>query len=239
MGLTPEEMAEELGGDTPAYPRVKIPSGGAPVFEVPGDDPESPDAVKELTGVVVHHHRTNAYWLDSDLSDSPPDCSSMDGVTGHGNPGGDCRTCPFNQFESGEGGRGKACKNMERLYILRPGDGLPLSLSLPPTSLQAWRTYKTLCVSRGRRVCGSMTRITLSRKQNKSGQPYAQAVFRLGDPLSQELARAAYEYRQGVKGMVEAMALEGRDPAPEGGEFREVADNGIFGVDPRTGEVTQ
>lgn len=208
-GLTPEEIAEELGGDMPDYPRVKIPSGGAVVFEVPGDDPENPEPAKELCGVVVFHNKANAYWANSELSDAPPDCASDDGICGVGNPGGCCDTCPMNQMGSGEGGKGKACKNMERLFILMPGGFLPLSLSLPPTSLKAWRTYKTMLVSKSKRVCDVFTKITLTKKQNKAGQPYAEAVFKIGQALTPELAHKAYEYRQSVRAMLEAQKRTG------------------------------
>ena len=202
---------------------MKIPSGGGAYFEVPGDDPENPESVKEIRGVVVHHSKANAYWADSELSDSPPDCASDDGVCGAGNPGVSCETCPLNQMGSGEGGKGKACKNMERLFILTPGRFLPLSLSLPPTSLQGWRTYKTMLVAKSRRVCDVFTKISLTKAQNKTGQPYAKAVFKIGETLPPELAHKAYEYRQSVRAMLDAKRTAA---APQG-----------VRVDAQTGEV--
>ena len=47
-GLTAEEISEELDGATPRYSQVKIPSGGGIAFEVPGEDPESPDIKKDI-----------------------------------------------------------------------------------------------------------------------------------------------------------------------------------------------
>lgn len=200
-GLTPAEIAEEMGGDLPQYPRVKMPSGGMTAFEVPGDDPESPDAEKELRGVIVWHHKTNAYWPDND-NDAPPACRSEDGVRGDGVPGGDCATCPYNQFGSGEGGRGKACKNGETLYILREHDILPVALSLSPTSLAALRNYKTMCVARGKRVCDVVTSITLTKKVSADGNPYSVAVFRRVGELSPETAAKALAYRKDVQSML-------------------------------------
>ena len=40
-----ELFAEELDGLTPSFERIKIPAGGGLAFEVPGDDPDSPDSV--------------------------------------------------------------------------------------------------------------------------------------------------------------------------------------------------
>lgn len=60
--ITPisEEVAqvihEELDGLGPIpFDTVKVPSGGGIAFEVPSDDPESPDSEKSLVGVIVYH----------------------------------------------------------------------------------------------------------------------------------------------------------------------------------------
>ena len=42
-----ELLAEELDGLTPTFERIKIPAGGGLAYEVPGEDPDSPDSVKE------------------------------------------------------------------------------------------------------------------------------------------------------------------------------------------------
>lgn len=56
-------IREELDGlGSIPFDVVKIPSGGGVAFEVPGDDPDNPDVVKELTGVIIEHHPMNSYW---------------------------------------------------------------------------------------------------------------------------------------------------------------------------------
>ena len=42
-----ELFSEELDGLRPSFERIKIPAGGGISYEVPGDDPDSPDTVKE------------------------------------------------------------------------------------------------------------------------------------------------------------------------------------------------
>ena len=51
-----EDFAEDFDGLQVNFPRVKIPGGGAVSFEVPGDDPESPDSVKIIEGIIVYNH---------------------------------------------------------------------------------------------------------------------------------------------------------------------------------------
>lgn len=202
-GLTAEEIAEEMGGDLPEYPRVKVPAGGAVAFEMPGDDPSNPEYVKEITGVIVWHHKSNAYWDRDAEDDAPPVCVSLDGINGAGIPGGYCDICPCNQFGSGEGGRGKACKNMYRLYILTEDSLLPLVLTLPPTSLSAWKSYRTLLITKGLKACSVVTKITLNRKES-NGNAYAVAAFRNAGDLSEGMKHAAEMYRKDTRAIIEA-----------------------------------
>ena len=157
-----QAMAEEMDGLQLSFPRIKIPSGGGLAFEVPGDDPENPDAVKEVVGVIVDHHPVNAYWADKYAgANNPPDCSSMDGKVGIDADGNrkPCNSCQYNQWGSAEDGRGKACKNMHRVYILREGEMLPLLLTLPPTSLKNLSDYLGLrVITKGLRSYGVIDR---------------------------------------------------------------------------------
>lgn len=208
FGLTPQEVWEELAGDMPDYPTIKIPAGGITSFEVPSDDPESPEMARTLTGVIVYHHKSNAWW-DGDgepVEGQQPDCVSSDGVTGVGRPGGECASCPLNAFGSGEGGKGKACKNTERLYMVMEGSVLPYRINVSPASLKAYRGYKTSQVMKGRKICDIVTEISLKKVTNSAGQPYAECVFRcvgLLDPETKELAR---KKREEVKVLAQSIA---------------------------------
>ena len=126
-----ETMTEELDGLSLAFDRIRIPSGGSTVFELPGEDADEPETIKEFTGVILYHHPVFAYYKEKYTGgNTPPDCGSFDGVTGEGDPGGLCSKCRLNQFGTGENGS-KACQNRRRLYILREGEVFPLVLSLP------------------------------------------------------------------------------------------------------------
>ncbi len=140
-----EDEMEDLDDDTAIDAKhIKIPSGGGKAFEVETDDPEDPEVLKEVDGVIIFTHRMNAYWAhkfgeagEDGNTNKIPDCSSMDGKTGLMRETGevrDCASCPYNQF--GSEGAGKACKNMRRLYILRDGKPDIYLLTVPPTSLK-------------------------------------------------------------------------------------------------------
>ena len=178
-------MAEELDGLDAGFERIKIPSGGSTMFEVPGEGDEA-EAVKEFSAVILHHHPLFAYYKAKYTGgNQPPDCASFDGVTGEGDPGGPCRKCPLNQFGSGENGA-KACKNRRRIYVLREGEIFPLLLSLPTGSLQEFTRYIKRLLSKGRKSNAVVTRFTLRKATNAGGVVYSQAQFAIDRPLSPE-----------------------------------------------------
>lgn len=187
-----EEMAEDMDGMTMAFQRVKIPGGGTLQFEMPSDDPDRPEYSTSLVGVILYNHASHAYWAgdSSEEENNPPVCSSLDGKTGIGIPGGACAACQLNKFRTASKGKGKACKNMRVLYLLRSGDYMPLQLNLPPTSIKAFQDFvSSAFIMRRRATCGSMVQITLRRESNGK-DTYSVAVFkRLYDFTGEELAQ--------------------------------------------------
>ena len=84
-------MSEEMDGLSTTFERIKIPSGGGIMFEIPGENPDEPETVKEFSAVILYQHSLNAYYKSEYQGGSnPPDCGSYDGHNGEGNPGGNC-----------------------------------------------------------------------------------------------------------------------------------------------------
>jgi hypothetical protein len=189
-----EALKENLGGDRLSefdLDQVKVPSGGSTVWEVPGIS--GTEAAKEITGVIVHMGKRRAYWSNPDPSGESPDCSSKDGLTGRGDPGGSCETCPMNEWGSStkEGSRGKACNERLMLFVVRKDDPLPLVISCPPSSLGALKKFRTrLRVPYWKAI----TSLTLVRKTNDGGQPYSEIVPALAGVLDDEAAAAVKKY---------------------------------------------
>ena len=198
-----EAIAEEMDGLSIEFDRVKIPSGGGLAFEIPGDDLDNPELAKEIIGVIVDQHPVNAYWaVKYSGENNPPDCSSMNGKEGVDQDGNrrPCNSCPYNEWGSDEDGRGKACKNMRRIYILPEGEMFPLLLTLPPTSLKNFSNYLAKrVIAKGRRSHNVLTKISLKKAVNAGGITYSQATFTLAGVLSDEDARKIEEYAKGIK----------------------------------------
>ena len=158
-------IGEELNGLNLTFDRIKIPSGGSTAFEVPGDDGEETEMVRDIMGVILYHHPAYAYYPEKYAGGSnPPECGSFDGITGIGVPGGACDTCPYNRFGSGDG-QSKACKNRRMIYILREGEIFPMILSLPTGSLKEFTKYVKRQLTKGRKASSA------------SGIAFSQAVF--------------------------------------------------------------
>lgn len=179
-------VSEEMDGLSASFERIRIPAGGMTMFEIPGDDPDEPETVKEFSAVILYHHPLFAYYRDKYTGGSnPPDCGSFDGVIGEGIPGGKCAKCPYNQFGSGENGA-KACKNRRRIYLLREGELFPMILSLPTGSLRDFSRYLMRQLSKGNKSNMIVTRFFLKKATNNNGIAYSQAQFAFDRKLNAE-----------------------------------------------------
>lgn len=210
-------VALNLDGITPEFPRIKFPSGGLLAFEVPGDD-GSPDVAKELVGVIVDHISSNSFWKESyDGSTNAPDCNSVDGKVGISPIGArvewagktqNCMSCPFNQWGSGLNG-GKACKNMRKIFLVREGEILPLEITIPPSSVNAWINYTVQLTSKVKPIDGVVTRIKLKKAISKGGIEYSEGVFQKVADLSDIEIKQIRKYSTSLRASIRNNA-----PAP-------------------------
>jgi hypothetical protein len=169
--------------------RIKVASGTA-LWLIPGLEGDKTEPA--IDGVIVLARDTRVYYKSKDAGSVPPDCSSIDGKTGKGDPGGVCEKCPLAQFESApDGGAGQACKASKQLFMLRGTSMLPEVVSLPPTSLKAVRQYFLKLTTQGVPYHHHMVRIELEKAQNAQGKVYGKAVMKFVRKLStDEIARA-------------------------------------------------
>lgn len=219
-----EAMMDDCQGLEFSFDRVKLPAGGGTAFEIPSAGGDEYEMAKDITGVIVYHHPSFAYYKDKFSGGSnPPDCGSFDGVTGIGNPGGSCATCPYNKFGSGDG-QSKLCKNKRMLYILREGEIFPITLSLPTGSLKSFTNYVKGQLTRGRKLNQVVTKITLKKASNASGINFSQAVFSCERMLNAD-------ERAGIMATTETVKAYAANLTPASYVDDEIP------VDPETGEV--
>lgn len=152
---------------------------------------------------------------------------SFDGITGVGNPGGDCAGCPFNKFGSGENGA-KACKNRRRIYLLREGEIFPMILSLPTGSLKDFTRYIMRLLSKGKKSNSVVTKFTLKKATNNSGIAYSQAQF----SVDRDLTGEEFALISGLTEQVKAFSVRV-------GYDNESSVDVAANIDPETGEVIE
>lgn len=172
-----DALSGELSGLSGSLERIRIPAGEDAVFALPGEEGAKPYTAEEFSAVILFHHPLHVLYQKQFAGGAnPPQCISLDGVTGRGDPGGSCAVCTLNQSGSGQG-RGKACKNRRRLYLLREGETLPLLFSLPTGSLHDFSRYLMGLLNKGRKPYGVVTRFSLKKVNNPAGFSFAQVKF--------------------------------------------------------------
>lgn len=213
--FTAEELAEDMDGIQLNFQQVKVPAGGALQYEIPTEDPDNPDYSRYLEGVILFHHPSNAYWPETedgeDDDNAPPQCQALDGKFGHGSPGGLCDACGYNRF--GTRGKGKACKNMHMVYLLRSGEFMPLQISLPPTSIRPFNEFVSRAFLLHRRgICSAVVQLGL-KKMNNGKDDYSVTTFKLLRDFEGEELRQIRDYADQFKEQVKVMLAQRAEQA--------------------------
>jgi len=177
-------LAEYFGADVPKlegvefrFAQIKIAHQNQ-AWEMPDGD-----VTKKFKGVILHIQNVNVWWEKSFIETGggvPPDCFSPNGIRPDMNSGKlqakVCYECPQNVFGA-DGKRGKACKNMKRVYLKLDGYTLPVRMTVPPTSLASINEYVSSLVNRGiPNYIMAMTQFNLEKASNKDGIGYSKII---------------------------------------------------------------
>lgn len=197
-----EVIRENLGGETidlSDLDRVKVPGSGGTTWTIPSIDGDI-DA-KAIEGIIIETQLTRVYWKTEfgDGGTSPPDCYSSDAITGIGDPGGDCVTCPYAQFKSDAKGRGQACSQRRLIFMVRENNLLPMVISAPPGSLGNAKKYLTGLSNNSYFKHHVLTRLTLEKDKNEDGIAFARIVFTKADELAEEQKAAIDKYVEFIR----------------------------------------
>ena len=151
LSTTPQRLQRSLtvlnknlaGQKIGIFDLPRVTSEGDAVWSLPTANADH-DFQKSIEGIIVHIEFPRAYW-ENQINEgrTPPNCSSPDGLKGFGLPGGDCESCEFNKWGTSKTGNrtGKACREQNLLFLLRPGNLFPLVVQVPPTSIDAVKQY--------------------------------------------------------------------------------------------------
>ncbi|MDE6746546.1 MAG: hypothetical protein K2J72_07895 [Oscillospiraceae bacterium] len=181
---------------------IKSPSGGSTSFTIPTLSGETME--KSITGIILDYTTPRAYWDTPDpVEGTPSVCFSSDSLVSH--DGKACGTCPFNDFGSKDGEtNAKACKESVVLFLLRPDNIMPILVRVPVSSKMLFQRYMTRLIGKMIPVSGVVTKITLEKTTNKTGQPYATYNFEAVETLSTEEAENARAFGKKFMELVNA-----------------------------------
>lgn len=221
--------------------RISMPTGGGQSFEIFDDLTRETENVKFIEGVLVHWRRARSYWLppapgESEITHSPPVCSSVDGRLpvpgGMFGDGGEqanrnipvmvagtmqraCKGCPMDEWGSHpkEGRKGKACKEQILLFVLQPGETLPVIISVPPSSKKVVEDFMVKLSTRyTAHYSGFALRFALTKIEKAGSEPYSQIVptlvgvldglVRNGPPTQGSDAATARAYAEEFAGLL-------------------------------------
>ncbi len=178
-------------------PRVKISGGASPRWIVPTLEGE--ETLVRIDGVIVFSRDTRVYYktaFGKSSGKQPPDCTSSDGITGKGKPGGECSRCPLAEYGSAEEGTGQACKQVKQLFVLRGDLLLPEVVSLPPTSLKGARQFFLKLTTQGIQYYQALVGLELEKAQNAAGIQYGKAALKFLRRLTPEESARAQQYHE-------------------------------------------
>lgn len=157
----------------PPFPQIHLKHQGSLCFDFGevGGGPGGGQMEASCEVIVLDHYPVNAYWI-LDFSESgggtPPDCLSLDDYEGINRnctchpPRQLCATCPHNQWQTDEQGNVyKECNNRYRLFVLYPGQILPVMIDVGPTSRRPIQRFFTGAMSSQHPYLTYVTRLEL------------------------------------------------------------------------------
>ena len=224
-----EGMGEEAKGLPIEYPKVELLHQTTAAFRFVASD----EIVKTFKAAIVYVDAGRVWWperfgVGGADGDKFPKCFSRDLVapdkasempqgktldpTAPRPEGLMCGSCPQNQWgsainEDGTEGRGKACKEVRRVFFIPENHLSPHWIAVPPSSLKALGAYFMRVRDAGfKKPQEVVTTFSAITKKNKGDVEYSELVLGLGPKLPEGfLAMVAVE-KKAVEQIVTAAA---------------------------------
>lgn len=194
--------------------RVKVPGSGGQTWELITADGDEV-ATKTIEGIILDAPIRRSYWEgEYEGGGEPPNCYSLDGKVGIGEPGGSCADCPLNEYETAAKGKGKACKETRQLFILMSDSLIPIVLNVPPASLANFKQYRIRTLRGGSSLTGQTTIIGLEKDKNDGGIDFSKVTFKKGTKLDTDASAMARAYGAMLR-PADVVTTVGRDDVEE------------------------
>lgn len=209
------ELAQEnLGGanfNVVNLQKIKADKSG--FFQI--ETAEGPQSDRTLHVIIMANRQARLYWgrnYNPGQTKEPPACTSNDGFTGVGDPGGPCMRCPYSKFKTarnpdGSQGAGQACKELRQLLVLLPGHMMPHLLNISPTSVKTFDKYTMTVGSGGANYWNVITKLAIDVTPS-SGYPTAHVLFTLKQRLTPEQKKLLRPYHEKMRELLTPMTVD-------------------------------
>ena len=213
-------MAEESKGLPISYPRIKMLHQDAKAFQFVSTG----EVKNEFRAIIVYVDAGRVWWekpFGQGESGQMPDCFSRDlyspdlAITHPQSKG--CASCPNNQWGSdvrpdGTKGKGKACKEIRRLFVIPEGHISPHVISTPPSSLKALGSYfVTVRDRKFKAVQEVVTKFKLVTKNNDGGIAYSELALELGEKVPDQVLFMVADWKKKVEDLIVSAAPVSRE----------------------------
>ncbi len=215
-GLPRVQIRQKELRDKESGKKVVAGAGGFRIYDPVSQSAgvQTPDVDGEVGLILtpVLDGTSRVYWPS--LNDPKPSCKSLDGKFGQGNPGGECATCPMNQWVDGER---PACNQQQNVLVYDWAMRTCYVFQLGRSALRPWSLFKAAVDRTGQPLHSFKIRVTSSYKSEP--QPHFVPVFELGDQIDLESFKRIREVRQSWRGAYNE-AVEA-DESPDNGNVHD------------------
>ena len=192
---------DELQGVTLILPLLKVPSGGGTFFTKKIGDEKKP--VEIVKGVIIDHFPTRTRFKPKDgdkITKEPPLCTSRGGITGSGDPGGECDKCQYAKFVKGVKTQ---CQMRREIYIMEEGEVIPTLLNMPSGSLKAFNMFMSWLIVQGYGSTKEVhVKISLMEQTALGGEPYSTVLIQFDRDCSKEETNQYYDFAMKYKSSI-------------------------------------
>lgn len=195
--------AIEMIRETGLAPKARLLPGGVKGIELAGT------VIPSIEGVILYFKRANIYAI-KDGEERTIKCFSFDGVVpAIGVPEKQspyCSSCGMNQFEEDEDThkKHKACRNLRRTIVLTLYSPIPVTFTLPPTSLRNFNSFLSNLNFYNYDYDKVLTKVTTETMQ-KGGFDVSIAKFEKVRDLSKDELIVIAGYKEIIKATIDSV----------------------------------
>lgn len=213
-------------------PRISLKHAGTVGFGMERVDQEEEELVGGKDGfdaVILYAHPVRVYWeqsFDEREGEELPTCSSLDAITGmmEGQAPRACIGCEFAQWGTALGGegRGQACRQRTRMFVLPEEEIVPHLLEVPTTSLQVPQKYAVALASKRLRTHAVVTHFGAVGAKNRDNVAFSRLELTLRGVLPTDAVERLQPLREAVMVMAVNIPIISDDtsesPTPQEGK---------------------